>query len=291
MKTLTSIVIVLLFCSCGPELIHHPKEIKEFKFYGFENPSKNSDAIFIPADTEKINQLFANLEPSDPYFPKGASRYATITFIDNKTITIQIIPGGNVRFRIVEKGVLKDKWYQLNSSTSKEWYNYLEVLQKSSKDQAPVDDDTEEVEDDCIFDVATQTPEFLDGIDQLKNYTWDDNSKTATIPLDNGDTVEITRGGCAHYSFYISLRSPSDTTALSNTAHWISKLKNITMLFEADFENETIYSLLSDGQYDLDSTANQHYYVLLQDQYCDMTFRIQRIPGGGALVEVGYYIC
>jgi hypothetical protein len=54
-------------------------------------------------------------------------------------------------------------------------------------------------QDDCIFDQATQTDEFIKDIEEFKNYSWDDKTKEATIILENGDTLIAQRGGCNHF--------------------------------------------------------------------------------------------
>ena len=52
--------------------------------------------------------------------------------------------------------------------------------------------------DECVFDMKTQTSDFLNEIKEFENYLWIDSLKMAMIPLGNGDTIEVNRGGCDH---------------------------------------------------------------------------------------------
>jgi hypothetical protein len=38
---------------------------------------------------------------------------------------------------------------------------------------------------DCLFDTSTQNDDFLKGIDDLKGYSWDPKTKTASLRLSN----------------------------------------------------------------------------------------------------------
>lgn len=103
------------------------QKIKEFKFHGFEDPSKNENEEFIIADIEKIKNLFLHVKGTKAYFPKGANRFATITFEDNTKIVIQIIAGGDLIFRVIKNDLLNDDWYNLNEKNSI-GVKYLEEL-------------------------------------------------------------------------------------------------------------------------------------------------------------------
>jgi hypothetical protein len=108
--------------------------IKEFKFYGFVDPTENNKAKFILADTDKIKKIFSKLKQSDGFLPKGASRFATIKFDNNKKITIQIIAGGHLPFRVIKKDLFTDHWFDLEDSLAIEWTNYInELTEKMGK--------------------------------------------------------------------------------------------------------------------------------------------------------------
>ena len=104
-------------------------KIKEFKFYGFDSPTENKDAKYVLADTDKIKKIFSNLVKSDGFLPKGASRFATITFEDNEKITIEIIAGGHLPFRVIKKDIWTDNWFDFpDNNTATEWTTYITEL-------------------------------------------------------------------------------------------------------------------------------------------------------------------
>ena len=83
---------------------------------------------------------------------------------------------------------------------------------------------------DCIFDQETQTDEFLKGIEELKNYSWNPKTKIATIKISDEETLEIFRGGCDHFSFEAkfivkkTITFPKDKSLIFSKLLWISKL-------------------------------------------------------------------
>ncbi len=109
-------------------------KMKEFRFYGFVNPNDEKDAKYILADVDKIKSIFSNLKKSDGFLPKGASRFATITFDNKKKITIQIITGGHLPFRIIKKDIWADRWFDFDDNTAADWTNYIrELTEKMGK--------------------------------------------------------------------------------------------------------------------------------------------------------------
>lgn len=92
-------------------------------------------------------------------------------------------------------------------------------------------------QDDCIFDQKTQNDDFLKGNLAFKNYSWDTETKTATIPLEDGDTLEIYRGGCMHFSViatFVTHRSIvdyNDWEEVYKIVYWIAQ-----SLEEFDYE-------------------------------------------------------
>lgn len=103
-------------------------KIKEFKFYGFENPNDVKNASYILADTDKIKSILLNVKRSEGFLPKGATRFATITFDNKKQITIQLISGRHLPFRVIKKNLLTDKWFDFDDKSAASWTNYINEL-------------------------------------------------------------------------------------------------------------------------------------------------------------------
>ena len=83
-------------------------------------------------------------------------------------------------------------------------------------------------QDDCIFDQKTQTDKFLKDNASFNSYTWDQKTKTATIPLEGGDTLLVYRGGCMHFSVIATFISHNSTIDYNDweevykIAYWIA---------------------------------------------------------------------
>jgi len=148
-----------------------------------------------------------------------------------------------------------------------------------------------EQENDCIFDESTQTDDFLKNIPEFSNYIWNDELKTATIKLENGDTLIVKKGGCYHYSFYgkLILKNSNINFNLNDTikkkALWIAK-----KLFEkSDFE--FFEKSINEKNYEIIKNDNQIYITFNQEMWCDATLVIEKKKNGKISIEIGYYIC
>jgi hypothetical protein len=150
-------------------------------------------------------------------------------------------------------------------------------------------DNDETDDDDCIFNPDIQTADFLKNIKEFEGYKWDDKTKTAGI-RSGKDSVAITRGGCMHYSYYITLYSGAGNLNIDDTDYWIDKISKIASLLP-DFENELINKLLKEENFTLDRTPEHLYFTLHQDIYCHMSLIIKRDEQNIISVELGYYLC
>jgi len=94
--------------------------------------------------------------------------------------------------------------------------------------------------DDCIFDQLTQTDEFLKNIKELQNYEWDYLTRTATIILDNGDTLMISRGGCYHFTVSAEFRISNEEIDFSDWNNVYNKVLWIARLLDEEFAYKEI---------------------------------------------------
>jgi hypothetical protein len=146
-------------------------------------------------------------------------------------------------------------------------------------------------EDDCVFDLNTQTDDFLKEIPEFSNYVWDNEQKKGTIKLDNGNTLIVTRGGCAHFSFYGNLTlnnselNLNDESKIFKKALWIAE----KLFHKSDFE--FIQESLKKGNFEIGQSENQKYYDFQIDRYCDMTLVVEKLNNNQISIEIGYYMC
>ncbi len=169
--------------------------------------------------------------------------------------------------------------------------NDVKNTEKQNIETTTIKAETEFDEDDCVFDLNTQTDDFLKDAGEFTNYVWDNKQKKATITLKNQNTLIVTRGGCAHFSFYGNLilnnsqLSLNDENKIFENALWISK----KLFHKSDFE--FIKQLLNKRKFEIIQSENQKYYDFQIDRYCDMTLVIEKLKDNQISIEIGYYIC
>lgn len=135
MRNLNLLLLLLISllsfaCSTSSSQKYDWREIKEFKFYGRNNPINQKDSFYVLADVSMITKLFKNLKKSEGYLPKGAQNYATILFSDSTEITIQILPGSPSPIRVIEGKIFEDDWFEFDDKTALRWIEYLDELRK-----------------------------------------------------------------------------------------------------------------------------------------------------------------
>lgn len=121
-------------------------------------------------------------------------------------------------------------------------------------------------DDDCIFDSATQTDEFLQGIPELENYAWNKHINSAKIQLQANETLFITRGGCNHFGisadFYITGKEINLEQALKKVI-WIAELLN------NEFETELLKEAIEKKEYTTDDLS---YISFSNQRLSDLTY-------------------
>lgn len=132
--SLLFVVVIINSCTAQDSPKYDWQEIKEVKFYGRNNPIDQKNAAYVLADIQRITPLLIHTEQSKGYLPKGAQSYATITFKNSQTITIQILPGLPAAFRVVKGKIFEDDWFVLNEKNGLLWLNYITELNKQLAD-------------------------------------------------------------------------------------------------------------------------------------------------------------
>jgi hypothetical protein len=120
--------------------------------------------------------------------------------------------------------------------------------------------------DDCIFDLATQTDEFLQGIPELENYVWNKHINTGKIQLEGNETLYISRGGCNHFGasadFHIAGKEINLEQALEKII-WIAEL------LKDEFEVELLKEAIENKEY---KTENLSYISFSNQRLSDLTY-------------------
>jgi hypothetical protein len=150
----------------------------------------------------------------------------------------------------------------------------IEKINEQADDSIISEENKED--EDCIFDQTTQTDDFLKGIKEFEGYTWNKETKTASIRLSENEALEIYRGGCAHFGLSISFKLigenvsyPKDKQVVFGKLLWAAKLiKEFDYeLIEKDILNENfeIYNGHNNTSLELLSETNNSLYIWISD--------------------------
>ena len=103
----------------------------------------------------------------------------------------------------------------------------------------------ENLENECIFDRETQNDEFIQNIEALQNYRWDDEEKVAYVTLPDSAELIIHRGGCNHFDYSLYLKDPQDTVSFKNTEYWIARIAEYVRMLP-DFDQDAFVQFTAD---------------------------------------------
>jgi|GEM_PF-3024057 len=144
--------------------------------------------------------------------------------------------------------------------------------------------------DDCIFDQQTQTDEFLKNIAEFDGYYWDKDSKTAEIPLDRGDYLLITRGGCYHFGVSAEFRLRNDTTDYSDWQNVYDKVLWIAKILDSEFKFNMIKNDLDSNLITINKMEQGDTLYFSNEYLKDNNYSIDReIQKGLVVLRLGYY--
>lgn len=203
----------------------------------------------------------------------------------NKKIVITII--GIIIIGIIYFGIELFGLTQKIKNNKSNPKDNIELIIKEPKPKT----ETAVNKDDCVFDLNTQTDDFLKEIPEFSNYFWDNEQKKATIKLDDGNTLIVTRGGCTHFAFYGNLLLDQSELNINNEsiifekALWIAQ----RLFNKSDFDH--IKESLDKKNFEIEQSENQKYYTFQSDAYCDMTLVVEKINSHQISIEIGYYLC
>lgn len=178
---------------------------------------------------------------------------------------------------------------------------YLKTTFKSFEDlfrkeldsiQQVVQTPDEAVYYDCKYPIEKQTDNFLSGIGEYSSYTWDDDTKTAKITLNDDQSLIVKRGGCDQFDFYITLNLKNKLIDLNNKDIAIKQLLiHAEKLFEPE-DYSILLTALQQGNYKLDKYDNELRMVFNIETYCfaEIYISIHKSQNKSSL-KIGYSKC
>lgn len=171
--------------------------------------------------------------------------------------------------------------------SSKDSTEVVEELLEDLKRDLDVSEN-EIVIEECVFDQSTQTDEFLHNIEVLKEYTWNSETKTAEIVLNDHWLLTITRGGCNEFEMSAAftcnriLDIQKDKQIIFDNIVWITTLLN-------DFDGEIIKKVIAEDKVSISKENEFNYYGNFMDEKLYEKYYFNFNNKDRTTFEVGYY--
>lgn len=144
----------------------------------------------------------------------------------------------------------------------------------------------------CKYDLTTQTDDFLKGIPEFSDYSWDDQLKQATITLNDSTILMVERGGCNQFKFYGTLRLQNSNLTEKNQTQIFTKAMWIAEKLFENQEYEFFRNALETENYEIQKYDNQFLVIFDTSAYCNAEILFIRHPKNGTIeIKIGYYLC
>jgi hypothetical protein len=143
-------------------------------------------------------------------------------------------------------------------------------------------------QEECIFDQSTQNAEFIQDIPEFKNYSWNDNTKEATIILSDGDTLIAHRGGCDHFGISGTLKLSGNNTDITDLDYWFKKCSWIAKRIFSSYDYQDMMTSIRDRTYSDQSNEELTFVVFQHESYSEFAMMIKRVEHS-TIVSIGYY--
>lgn len=117
---------------------------------------------------------------------------------------------------------------------------------------------------DCVFDTSTYkfTTEAIKNYNSSLKYVWNDETKAATVWMDQSDTLILHIGGCDHFTY--SAIYTTDQTLFDTDSVMLSKAKWIAKSFFSNGYNKGFMNAIDKNLFEIDGKANNKTVTLKQ---------------------------
>lgn len=165
----------------------------------------------------------------------------------------------------------------------------LEISKKSVEGKKQIQSLEKSEEEDCIFDQATQTDDFLKGIKELEGYDWDSKRKRAELFLNDHWVLSITRGGCDHFElsaeflYERKLDFEKDKKQIFDNIIWI------TSLIE-EYEGDVIKEVISKEKITITKEDEFNYFVNFMDERIYESYLMSFNNEKATTFSISYYL-
>ena len=179
-----------------------------------------------------------------------------------------------------------------NNETHEKPTSKEQVKKDSNKSKTTANSDKNDSEEsDCVFDTAAQDDSFIENVEEFANYTWNDKTKTATILLNNGDTIYAQRGGCIHINVSGKWVRNSDGHSYKDVNYWLQEAKWLCKRVYDSSEYKTYLEMIENDQYKITEKEEELNLYFTGDHYKNhWYFRVKpRNKGETIVLKTGHY--
>ena len=148
---------------------------------------------------------------------------------------------------------------------------------------------TEKQSQDCIFDQATQTDEFLKGIKEFEGYVWDTETKTAEIVLNDHWSLTIKRGGCDHFAVNSDFIYDKPLNFEENKKSILDKIIWISNLIE-DYDEKIIEEAILNERIDIEIEDNKRHIHFLDERLYEYYYMNFYSDDESSYIHLSYFI-
>lgn len=143
---------------------------------------------------------------------------------------------------------------------------------------------------DCIFDFDTQNDDFVKEVPEFSNYTWNDSTKTATIILQNADTLMATRGGCDHFGISGKWIQENKKHTIEEVDYWLEQALWISQKIMAEPDYNGLKQMIENQEYNASFDDNRLFIEFTNHDYSAWYLTVYWVNNyDNVVVETGYY--
>lgn len=147
-----------------------------------------------------------------------------------------------------------------------------------------------ELSQDCIFDQETQTDYFLKGIKELENYTWDNETKTAEIVLNDHWNLTLKRGGCDHFEMSAEFMVDRELDFEKDEKLIFDKISWISSLLNKEFDYEIIQECIEKQKLDINIEDNKRHIHFMDERIYESYYMLFYLSENGSNFFIRYYL-
>lgn len=150
-----------------------------------------------------------------------------------------------------------------------------------------------QIKNDCIFDLSTQTDDFIKNIPEFSNYVWNHSTKTGVVTLDGGEKLTVKRGGCNHFEVLGQWIQKNRNHTIADIDFWVEQGKWISSRILTDTDYSELDKMISERHYDLSFEDDTKLRIDFEghsysEWYLSVNLNFKN-GNDNAIVETGYY--